>query len=179
VSDALTEIPSALVAGDSLSVTLTRSAYPAASGWSVSFAMAGPSETIVKTLAASGDSHVLTLGASETEPMAAGVWTYRLRATKSGESTTFEVGKLSVTRDLATFGAGETLSYAAQMLAACKEARKDILSGQFKSYLVAGRQVAFHSLDELAREQARWQAAVSAETSGSVFRSAPVGFVRR
>jgi hypothetical protein len=64
---------------------------------------------------------------------------------------------------VATAAPGELQSYAEQMLAICRQARQDILSGQVKLYMIAGRQVQLHTLDDVRREENYWQARLDME----------------
>jgi hypothetical protein len=158
-------MPTQITAGDSLAVTLSLTDYPAPT-WSVSLALAGPS--IVSTASvASGTSHALTLTTVQTAALDPGLYQYRLRATSSTEAITYESGTLTVAQDLATAAAGDLTSYAEQMLAVCRTARQNVLTGEMKPYMVGGRQVQLHTLDEIAREEARWQSRVNIERSGT------------
>jgi hypothetical protein len=158
-------MPTQITAGDSLAVTLSLTDYPAPT-WSVSLALAGPS-IVSTTSVASGTSHALTLTTVQTAALDPGLYQYRLRATSSTEAITYESGTLTVAQDLATAAAGDLTSYAEQMLAVCRTARQNVLTGEMKTYMVGGRQVQLHTLDEIAREEARWQSRVNIERSGT------------
>ena len=103
----------------------------------------------------------------QTAALDPGLYQYRLRATSSTEAITYESGTLTVAQDLATAAAGDLTSYAEQMLAVCRTARQNVLTGEMKTYMVGGRQVQLHTLDEIAREEARWQSRVNIERSGT------------
>lgn len=161
----LTAIPLQITAGDSLAVTLSLTDYPAPT-WSVSLSLAGPSIAST-TSVASGTSHALTLTSTQTAALDAGLYQYALRATSGTSAETFQKGTLTVAQDLATATAGQLTSYAEQMLTICRTARQNLLTGEMKTYMIGGRQVQLHTLDEVAREEARWQSRVNIERSGT------------
>ena len=172
----LTAIPDTLTAGDSLSVTLSLSEYPATAGWVVSCALAGPT-VLTATATASGDKHILALTSVQTTTLTPALYQWRLRATLGLVVETFDRGTMDVAPDLGAAAAGDLASYPEQMLALCRVARESILSGEMKTMAIGGRQVTFHTLADVNREEAHWRRALARETrGGSAFGKVSVGF---
>lgn len=155
--DPLAQVPASLAAGDSLSLRLAYADYPASGGWAATLYLRGPS-VLDAAAVASGDQFVWTVPAASTAPLTPGLYQYVIRVAKGTEAATVESGALTLTANVATAAPGELQSYAEQMLAICRQARQDILSGQIKMYMIAGRQVLMHTLDDVRREENYWQA---------------------
>lgn len=175
----LTALPASIVAGDSYDITLSLSAYPASAGWSIVWTLAGAS-ALTKTSTAVGDAHRLSLTPTDTGALTPGQYQQRLRAERNAGAVaeTFERTTLVVELDLGTATNGEAQSYAERMLTICRAARESILSGESKMFMIDGRQMMFHSLSELAKEEAHWRRELAAERRGSSFQKRGVTFVR-
>ena len=173
----LTEIPTQLMQGDSYAITLSPTAYPATDGWALSFAVAGATEQQWAS-APSGDAHAFTLTTAQTAALTPGAYRWRLRATDGTATETFDNGVLEVLADIGAASAGSLQSYPERMLAICRLARESVLAGESRSFMIDGRQMMFHSLAELAKEEAHWRRELAAERRGSSFRKRPVTFVR-
>lgn len=172
----LTAIPDTLTAGDSLSVTLSLSEYPASAGWVVSCALAGPT-VLTATATASGDNHLLALTSVQTTWLTPALYQWRLRATLGLVVETFDRGTLLVAPDLGAAAAGDLSSYPERMLAICRTARESILAGEMKMFMIGGRQVQMHSLADVQREEAHWRRELAREArGGSAFGKVSVGF---
>jgi len=176
VTTTLTAIPDTLTAGDSLSVTLSLSDYPATAGWVISCALAGPT-VLTATATASGNTHVLALTSVQTASLTPALYQWRLRATLSSVVETFDRGTMLVAADLGTAAGGDITSYPERMLALCRTARESILSGEMKMMMIGGRNVTFHTLADVNREEAHWRRALARELrGGSAFGKVSVGF---
>jgi hypothetical protein len=175
VTTTLTAIPDTITAGDSLSVTLSLSEYPATAGWVVSCALAGPT-VLTATATASGDQHLLALTSAQTTSLTPALYRWRLRATLGLVAETFDRGTMDVAPDLGAAAAGELASYPEQMLAICRTARESILAGEMKMFQIGGRQVQMHTLAEVSREEAFWRREIARERRGSAFGKVSVGF---
>lgn len=174
----LTAIPDAITAGDSLDATLSYADYLASQGWSLALALRGPT-ALDKALTASGDSFTLALTAADTAALTEGLHRWSLRATNAGAVKTADAGILVVEPDITAASAGDLTSYAERMLAICRTARENILAGEMTSYMIDGSQVQMHTLDQVAREEARWLRALATERrGGAAFSSLPVAFCR-
>ena len=159
----LTSIPAQLQAGDTYRLLLSEPDYPTTDGWVLRFVLAGKSNKHWNS-EAEGDLHVIALANLDT--LKAGQYAWSLSATLNAERRTFRQGRLTVLADLGALLPGEGQSLAERMLAICQTARENILRGELKGYMINGRQVQMHTLDEVAREEARWQA-VKARENGA------------
>lgn len=176
VTTTLTAIPDTITAGDSLAVTLSLSDYPATAGWAVSFALAGP-VVLAASSVANGNAHNLSLTSAQTAAMPAALYQWRLRATLGAVVETFDRGTLSVSQDLGAVAGGDVVSYAERMLGLCRTARENILSGEMKMMMIGGRQVMFHTLADVQREEAHWRRErARAQRGGAAFGRVPVTF---
>lgn len=164
--DDLTAIPATLTAGDSYGIVLSLSDYPATSGWSLDFAIAGPS---VKawTSAADGDGHRFTLSTADTTALTAGTYQWRVRATDGTNARVIQSGTLVVEADLGEVAPGATLSFAEEALPIVEAALRGTLEGEMKMYMIAGRQVMTFTPDELMRLRGTLSAEVQARRTGT------------
>lgn len=162
----LTEIPRALTAGDSYTLTLTYPDYPASAGWALTFAVAGPSvDTWTST--ASGDAHVLTLPAAETGALDAGDYQWSLKAIRSGVVHTIERGTLVVAADLATLAAGEGVAFWQTLKASAEAALQALMDGgAMQMGMVGQRQFMFRSPKDCLQVIATCEARLSALRGG-------------
>lgn len=141
----LTEIPRALTAGDSYTLTLTRPDYPASAGWALLLAIAGASVD-QWTSTASADAHVLTLTAADTGALVAGDYQFALKATRSGAVHTIERGTLVVSPDLATLAAGEGVAFWQELKTSAETALQALMDGgAMQMGMVGQRQFMFRS----------------------------------
>lgn len=160
--DPFTQLPATLAAGDSLSLRLTYADYAPADGWTATLYLRGASALDVSGVAA-GAAFDFTASATATAPLPAGLYTVAVRVAKAAEARTVESRTLTVTPNAATAAPGELQSRAEQMLAICRTARENILRGELKMYMIAGRQVLLHTLDDVRREEAYWQTQLAME----------------
>lgn len=173
----LTAVPDRLIAGDSYRITLSPSDYPATAGWSLVLTIAG-ADVLTVTSTPSGDAHVLDLTESQTAALAAGAYRWAVRAKKTGESTTYDGGALSVHADLAAATPGDHGGYWERMLRLCRTAREKLLAGEMREYYIDGRRVVLHSLADIDRTEARAQRQLDAQRRGSSFQRRGVVFTR-
>jgi hypothetical protein len=158
----LTGIPSTITAGDSYTLTLTYSDYPATAGWGVSLAVAGVSVDSW-TSVADGDAHVLTLPATETEALGAGTYQWRLRATNAGRVETIQTGTLTVAADLGAAAPGDLASYWEQLKTAAETALTTLMSGgAVQMATIMGRQTMFRSPKDCLQVIAHCEARIAA-----------------
>lgn len=156
----LTSIPAQLQAGDTYRLLLSEPDYPVADGWVLRLVLAGSSNKHWDSTP-EGTRHVIAL--THLDTLEAGSYAWSLRATLNDERRTFRQGRLVILADLGALLPGQGQSIADRMLAICQTARENILRGELKGYMLNGRQVQMHTLDEVAREEARWQAVKARE----------------
>lgn len=144
----LTAVPTTLLAGDSYTLTLTTPDYPASAGWTLTFAVAGPSVD-TWTSAASGDAHVITLPAADTAALLPGGYQSTLRASKGATVTTITRGTCAVEADVVTAAVGALETWAEKTLAIIEAVLANTATDAMKMYMIGGRQVMTHTLPEL------------------------------
>lgn len=178
----LRAIPDTLIPGDSYDVSLSEPDYPATAGWSLRWSLAGPQRLDVES-APDGAAHVLALSVSATGVLTAGVYGWQLRATNTttGKAHTIRRGELRVESDLAAFAAGENdgPAFWDKLIEACDRALlENVSGGGMMSYMVAGRQVMFQSLDQVRRVRAWAVSERARRRRGSAFGKVRVNLVR-
>lgn len=161
VPDPLSRVPVTFAAGDSVALQLAYGDYPAPT-WAGTLYLRGPSSLNV-TGTATGTEHAFTISTANSVNLQPGTYTYSVRMVSGSTTTTVEKGRLTVSPNIATAAPGELESYAEQQLAICRTARENILRGEMKLYMIGGRQVQLHSLDELQRMESYWLTQVQME----------------
>lgn len=159
--DPLSRVPAQIAAGDSVDLRLNFADYPAGT-WSSAWYLRGPS-TLNLTGSAFGTSHDFAVTTTQSANLLAGSYVYSIRMTSGATTATVETGRLTVTPNIATAAPGQLASYAEQQLEICRTARENILRGEMKLYMIGGRQVQLHTLDDLRREESYWQTRVDME----------------
>ena len=162
----LTAVPTQIIAGDSYTLTLTHSDYPASLGWALALVILGGGGRIEATSTASGDAHVIALSATTTANLAAGAYRYTVRATKDDSAETIAFGGIDVQGDLSRLTSEEARSFAAKLKPIVEAALLGTLDGPGKMFMIAGRQVQTYSPDELLKLRAWCDASLTAESGG-------------
>lgn len=175
----LTAIPATITAGDSYSITLSLTEYPASAGWGVSLVLAGPSVATWNS-APFGDAHRITVTTAQTTGLAPGLYQYALRAIRSGAVETVERASLTVTADLSALVGGEGTSYWATLKKAAEAALLNLMDGgAVQMVMILGRQTMFRSPDDCLRVIAYCDTKMAPAVSGRVSGSIQTVFVRR
>lgn len=165
----LTSIPATITAGDSVAITLTLADYPASDGWSVSWALAGPSVLTV-TSTADDDDHLLDATIAQTSALTAGLYEWTLRATLSTYSRVFSTGRITIDPDLASAGDGDFTSWEETTIVVLRAAIAGTIEGGMKMHMINGRQVMELSLEEQLKTLAMLESR-QAQRSGNGFGS--------
>lgn len=175
----LTAVPTVITAGDSYTLTLTASAYPASAGWALSLAVAGAAvQTWTST--ASGDAHVLTLTAAQTAALTAGSYQVLVRAIRSGVVDTIQTGTLTVQPNVFTAAAGDLRSYWEQLKVAAETALLNLMESNAPQMLtVMGRQTMFRSPQDCQRVIVMCEQRLAAQRGLAPSGHIGVTFVRR
>lgn len=174
----LTSIPATITAGDSVAITLTLADYPASDGWSVSWALAGPSVLTV-TSTADDDDHLLDATIAETSALTAGLYQYRVRATLSTASYTIEKGTLTVEADLGTASDGDFTAWEETTLAIVEAALAGTIEGEMKMHMIAGRQVMTFTPAELMALRRQLKNAIARRSNNGQYPPVLVGRFRQ
>lgn len=166
----LTTEPASIRAGDSLSWLISLPDYPAASGWSLSYALVNADGRITLTSAASGNSHSVTATAATTANYKAGTYTYHCRVSNGADVVTVAVGTIDVLPDLATMVALDTRTHAAKVLAKI-EAWLENHDPAVAEYEIAGRRMKYIPIAELLKLRDRYSREVRGQggKSGRIY----------
>lgn len=159
--------PDSFRAGDSVSWTVSLTAFPASAGWVVSYRLLTPSGVAIDIeTTADGDDHVTTLTAANTAKWTAGTATLVCLASKGAERKTVGSKTVTVLPDLAVIGTFDgrsrnqkTLDDLEAALAAYAAAGQ----GHVAEYQVAGRLMKFRTVDEIEALIAIYHRAVAKE----------------
>lgn len=137
-----------ITAGDTLEFTTATPDYPASAGWSLVYKLIPRTAgTVISiTSSASGDDHLLQVGASTTANWAAGDYSWVAYATKTGERYTLESGSITVAADPGVVTALDTRSSAKKALNAINLLLETYGSKAYmQGYEINGRKQQFHS----------------------------------
>jgi hypothetical protein len=162
----LTTIPAAIIAGDTVRVTLSIGSY-AAPEWSLSWSLAG-ADTLSVESADNGSGHDLTLTAIETASLGAGLYQWRVRATDGSEVLTVQTGVLTVTADLSQLSGGDATPWEATALTVLQSSIAGSVEQNMAEFQIDGRRVTEIPLAERLKLLA-WLESRIAARSGDAF----------
>lgn len=154
----LTALPATITAGDTVAVTLSLSDYPAPD-WSLRWALAGTDAPtpFTSTDNADGTSHDFDLTTASTAALSAGLYRWSLRAIDSTRTLTVSTGTLTVEADVGAGDPDEEIARCQRMLAACRTAKENILTGEIATMMVDGRQTVFIRLADIERLEGQYE----------------------
>lgn len=176
----LRALPAVIVPGDSYDVRLELSDYPATAGWSVVWFLAGP-VLFQKASTPDGPAHILTLTTTDTAQLGAGSYRAQLRVTDGTRAHSAPATVVTVDHDLARFRPAVTdgPGYWDALIAACRgQILANMQGGGMASYMVAGRQVMFQSMDQVRRVLAWAESERARARRGSAFGKVRVHLTR-
>lgn len=156
-----------IVAGDTLSHTVSLADYPASDGWVLSYRLTPRTgSAITFNASASGDDHVIDVAASVTATWAAGNYTVGAFATLAlvRHTVASECGQVVIQPNLATVAVGVELRTAAQVaLDNVKATIQGRASSAVLEYEINGRQLRYLSHAELIALQSTLASEVKRE----------------
>lgn len=160
---------SSIVAGDTLSFTVTLADYPASAGWTLSYRLtpraAGSAITFAAT--ASGDDHQVDVDAATTAGWAQGSYTSGAWVSNGGGeryTVASEGGQVVIQPDPSALPAGtDTRSDAEIALANVSALLKGKAGSGVEQYVINGRQLRSYPLADLIKLEAKLRAEVNAE----------------
>lgn len=176
--DAITSWPTTIASGTTVKVLRSHSDFPAGSGWTLRFWLAGP-KVIDEGVAgvASGDSFLITLTPDMTKKLTAGTYRWREVATLAGESYVAASGILEVEANIAAAGAGDMLTFYERQLVIVEAAIEGRLTDDMESYQIGTRSVSLIPIAELWKIHGSLEAKIAALRNPSGFdRTVEVGF---
>lgn len=170
-----TTIPSKIIAGDSLSLSLLApDGCSAAEGWTLSltlvpFGSSGAAK-IVTTTGADPDNaaaFLLSVPSVTTSSWSAGEYSWVTSVSKASERSTFASGRTAVQADPATATTLDLRTTARKVLDAIDAYLADASNLDAASYTIAGRSLSRFPRAELIAERSRWQSEVAREEAAA------------
>ena len=157
-----------IVAGDTLTHTVTLTDYPASQGWVLSYRLVprGAGTAYTFDAAASGDDHLVTVAAATTATWVAGEYTVAAWVTGTGSerfSIASETGQATLYANPATIATGTDTRTQAEVALADARAAFAAWSPATKSYTIAGRQMQFNTPAEIIAVVNHWAGEVKRE----------------
>lgn len=165
-----TDIPATLTAGDTWQWTKYVTDYSAADGWTLTYALRGASVVnVTATTDVDGAGFAVTVAATDTASVVAGVYQYLARVTLAGVVHTVDSGSVVILPNVATATAGTLQSHGEKMIALLKseiQARIDGTGTGHTGYTIDGRSIEKFSLTELYTLLNRYRAELAREQNG-------------
>lgn len=166
-----TEWPSKITAGMTFKVLRSFNDFPVSDGWSLAVYIVGPSILGPVAATTSGSSFSVVLSTTDTGSLAAGTYTVREIATKSGESYVASSSVLVVEQNIASAAAGDMQSWEEKTLVVVEAALSGRLTSDMESYQIAGRMVTKIPIRDLLKIRGELIAAIRAQRSPGTFGS--------
>lgn len=153
-------IPIEIVAGDTLSFTVSYAGYPPASN-TLTFCLNKNGVSLTQiTGTTSGDGYLVTESAANTAGWVPGRYSYTCYITAGGERVTVDSGQISIAPNMAV---SQTPTAAQAMLAACNAAYLALATKTKSSVSFNGQSFTVQSLRELQLMRDRLRVEVQAE----------------
>jgi hypothetical protein len=153
-----TSMPSTLVAGQTVSLSLSEPDYPASAGWSLTLYLNPRSGGIIRsvTSTASGDDHLLQATATTTATWAVGSYGWEVWASLGAARHRVDGGQLEMRAALLSAVAGtDTRSAAEVALDAVRSMIRGTATAGVMSYSIAGRELRRYSIPELLQLESK------------------------
>lgn len=156
-----------IVAGDTLTHTVTLTDYPASEGWVLSFRLAprGAGTAATFDATADGDDHAVSVAAATTAGWAPGEYTAAAWVTLGAErfSIASESGQVRIWPNPATISAGTDTRTEAEKALADARAAFAAWSPTQKGYMIGGRQMYFNTPGQIIQVINHWSSEVERE----------------
>jgi hypothetical protein len=176
--DALTALPSSFAAGTTVKYTRNLADRPANGGWALELVISGRSRLAVNATP-SGADFAITLPATETAKLGAGLYRWAERASKAGEVFTVGEGSVNVTPDVVAAPVGELQSPDEKELELVIAAIEKRLPADLEAFQIAGRSVNKIPMAELWKRRAVLESRIArAKNGGELGRRHLVSFPR-
>lgn len=165
MADVPTTEPRYLTAGDTWTWQRSLSDYSAADGWTLTYALVTSAAQITITASASGSDHLVEVDAATTAAYTPGDYSWQAYVTSGAERYQVDTGTVTVRPNLAAASSGyDTRSGAEIILDAINTYLQtgDIQAG---SVSFEGRQIQYHSLEDLLKARSLLSAEVANEAA--------------
>ena len=157
----LTDMPTTLVSGTTVTYTRSTSDYPATAGWTNTLYIAGPNLIVPLAGTPSGADFVFTLTAEITSALAAGDYHWEERAVKTGEYKVVASGLLTILPNIANATAGSMGTHEERMVGLLTTLIEKRVGEDMSQYTIAQRQAVREDLAKLTALRASMVSAVA------------------
>lgn len=160
--------PTRLSAGDTWAWDHADATYPATAGYTLSLAINGPGQLVWAAgyVTVVGAVYQITIAATATAALPAGVYTVTAVYTKGAERYSRALGRLVVLANPATLAPGETQSWAEQTLAVVEARIAGRVDDDIVNYSIQGRSVGLIPMEELFAMRNRLVATINRRRRG-------------
>jgi len=178
------EVPSVIVAGDTVQWQKAFGDYPIADGWAYTYAFISlESSTAPRisgadiTVTDDGTTATFTIPAASSAKMDAGTWRFQGYATKAGERHLVDEGRRRVEPNLAVASSGSQLLHAEKALAVIEAALEGRLTSDVAQYTIGSRAISKIPIQDLYRLRAHYRHEIASLRRGGKLQSYEVTFV--
>jgi hypothetical protein len=165
--------PSVITAGDTAAWTKSLPDYLPSAGWTLNYALQGPSEITFSSATNSGATFAISLTTSTTASWAPGLYALTAYVTKAGERYTVDRRTISILADPAQ-ALGST--HASRTLALIEAALEGRIPRGLESHVIAGQSISKIPIPELYKLKLQYQREVAAEQARIIKPRRTIGF---
>lgn len=160
-TERLRRVPTRIVAGDSLELTLALPSFRASDGGQLVFRLAHDASPLLAVGVPNGDAWDVTIDATDTESIPAGSYQWSVRVTEGAIVRTVMSGIVTVSADLADGAPSDRLQYLNDQIALVDAAITQLVTTGAQYTMVGDRQFGALQLPHLRA----WRAELAAERS--------------
>ena len=157
--------PDKIYQGDSVSWEKSLDDYPASDGWTLRYAIQGPTNVGVVNSTPTGADHLISISKSTTAAWTAGQYWYQAYVEKASERVTLYKGQFELIKSLDTgiSGAYDGKTHYQTVLEALKATLEGKATRDQLSYSIRGRSLSRMSMQEITDAIATYQRLVNKE----------------
>lgn len=159
----MSDLPQSFRAGDTLTWTISLSAYPASDGWSLTYTLINATRKVTITSTASGSEHLLSVSAATSATYAPGTYLWTAAAINGTSCVTIANGSVDILPNLAALATYDGRSQAKRMLDAIDALLEGRTAGVEMELEMNGRRIRYFTPDELRKWRIYWLAEVRRE----------------
>lgn len=159
----MSDLPQSFRAGDTLTWTISLSAYPASDGWSLTYTLINATRKVTITSTASGSEHLLSVSAATSAGYAPGLYTWTAAASKNDQRISLSSGTVEILPNLAALATYDGRTQAKRILDAIDAVLDQRATGVEMELEMNGRRIRYFTPDELKKWRIYWVAEVRRE----------------
>jgi len=161
----LTELPTAIRAGDTLLLSISLSDYPASDSWTLTYTFRKPNGSDISFAStADGDDHAITVAYGTTQTWEPGTYSGEARVDDGSQRFTVWSGFIEVLPDLSIQDPNyDARSHARKMLDAIEAVLENRATKAILSTTIAGQSISRYSPEQLLSLRSFYRSEVDAE----------------